>query len=150
MGDDNRISQLINAPSPTPAPAPTPPGSPPAPSGTPVPSPAPGTPPSPPSSGGSGEAVANPEQICRLGQNLENQVGPQFERLTGKVQEARQVGQGLFTSTCYPFAATYAEAVEYMEEALKTKREQLSRIHQMLCQDAQGWAMAEEKSTIKF
>ncbi len=62
----------------------------------------------------------------------------------------RGIGHSLYTSTCYEFAVAYTEAVEYMEEAMKTKREQLAGIHERLCKNAQGWAMAEDKSTIKF
>ncbi|HEU5157519.1 MAG TPA: hypothetical protein VFU43_11025 [Streptosporangiaceae bacterium] len=141
MSDENRISELINGPPPPePPPAPSPPSSP----STPAPSP------SPSPGGGSGTAEVVPEEICRLGQNLEAQVGPHFDQVTAKVQGVRGIGHGLYTQTCYEFAAAYTAAVEYMEEAMKTKREQLAGIHERLCHDATGWAMAEDKSTLKF
>jgi hypothetical protein len=83
------------------------------------------------------------------GRDLEVQVGPHFDQVTAKVQGVRGVGHSLYTSTCYEMAVAYTAAVEYMEEAMKTKREQLAEIHERLCHDAQGWAMAEDKSTVK-
>lgn len=102
-----------------------------------------------PNPGGGGEIAATPERLCRLGQELESQVGPHFDKAVGNVQEVRGIGHALFTQTAYSFAAMYVEAVEFMEEDLKTKRKDLGQIHERLCKSGNVWAMAEDKSTLK-
>jgi hypothetical protein len=101
-----------------------------------------------PDPSGGGDVAAKPERLKQLGADLEKQVGPYFDAVKADVQEARGTSHSLYTSTCYPFAVAYTEAVEYMEEAMKTKHEQLVSIHARLGSNAQGWAMAEDKSTI--
>ncbi|WP_433173934.1 hypothetical protein [Actinoallomurus sp. CA-150999] len=102
-----------------------------------------------PNSGSGYDVAAGPERLCRLGRDLEFNAGPYFEHASSDIPVVRSTEQGLFTSTCYEFAVAYMEAVEFMEEELKTKRSHLAQIHQRLCLSGAAWAAAEDKSTIR-
>jgi hypothetical protein len=94
------------------------------------------------------DVVADPKRLCKLGKDLESQVDPHLTKAAGQIQGLRGVGHGLFTSTAYSYAVAFTEAVEFMEEDLKTKRRNLQQIQQRLCTNGAVWATAEDKSRI--
>lgn len=138
---ENRISTLLNSPSPGPA-SPTP-------SAPPTQSPAPSAPPSAPTGGGGNGQVQNDhEAIKAYAKKVSQTLGPKFSAIAKEIG-GLDLAQTSFTAVTVPLAIAYTEASAFFIQDMKSKNDQLGEIEYGLTTVAGNWKQADDQSTIK-
>ncbi|MBW8485268.1 hypothetical protein [Actinomadura parmotrematis] len=139
----NRIDQILNSPARDRSPSGDPSGGPPAPGPA---KPEPGMRPAK----SSGEVRFAPDDLRKLGDEIETELQKIFTQARYKLNAApRDVQSDAFTTFAYTCAAAYTQVIEFVDEDLKTKTRYAMDVNDRLHKAAGVQDEAERKSTIK-
>lgn len=94
-------------------------------------------------------AHVDPEALQELAKQVDGRVSPHLEAARGALQDARGLTAGMFTSATFTLASAYAVAVEFMDQELTTKLQDVQDFRTRLDDTARAWARTEDHNTIR-
>ena len=89
----------------------------------------------------------NPDALGALAKDLHDQVIPALDDSASILPQLGTVTHANFTSVTLQLATAYLLALEFTEEELRSKRDQLDTIRGKLEISAERWRECEQKST---
>ncbi|MFC4913380.1 hypothetical protein [Actinomadura gamaensis] len=98
--------------------------------------------------GADGEVKHVPEDIKRLGKQVEDDVAKLVKEAAAAIKEA-EIGPEDFSDQGFPMGIAYPGAHEYGVTDGESKEKHLGKIAQKLDRTAEHWEKAEEKSTVR-
>jgi hypothetical protein len=91
----------------------------------------------------------DPEAVQDLAKRMDAAVTPHLELAKSTLHEASGLTAGMFTSVTFTLASVHAVAVEFMEQELTTKLQDVQDFRTNLNATAKAWARTEEHNTIR-
>jgi hypothetical protein len=91
---------------------------------------------------------ASPARMSEHADRLHQNVDRHLQLAWNDLQTSRDAVQGGFTATSYVLAMACAEAVEFAEEDLETKKKVLNKFRELLKASSTNWRSAEVASTL--
>ena len=98
---------------------------------------------------GGDDRRASPARMTEHGQRLHANVNKHLQAAWNDLQLSRDAVQSGFTASSYVYAMACAEAVEFAEEDLETKKKALNAFRDLLAISATNWESAETKSALR-
>lgn len=90
----------------------------------------------------------DPEAVQDLAKRMDAAVTPHLETAQSTLHDARGLVAGMFTTVTFTLASVHAVAVEFMEQELTTKLQDVQDYRTNLNDTARAWARTEDHNTI--